>query len=66
MPYQELVMGVNKDRVKGRIKTFEDKVKKTAGKVVGNRRLQLKGSVQGIVGAAQATLADVKQAARAP
>jgi uncharacterized protein YjbJ (UPF0337 family) len=62
MPYQEVAMGVNKNQVKGRIKTLEGKVKETAGKVVGNRKLQLKGTVQGIVGAAQATLGDVRQA----
>jgi uncharacterized protein YjbJ (UPF0337 family) len=64
MPDQELTMRVNKDQVKGRIKTLEGKVKETAGKVVGNRKLLLKGRVQGIVGAAQATLGDVKQAVK--
>lgn len=64
MPYQECAMGINKDQVKGRIKTLEGKVKETAAKVIGNRKLQLKGRVQGIVGAAQATLGDVKQAVK--
>ncbi len=55
MRYREHVSGVNKHQVKGRINKVKGKIRETAGKVVGNKKLQVKGKVQGIVGAAQAT-----------
>jgi uncharacterized protein YjbJ (UPF0337 family) len=64
MRYEEHVMGVNKDQVKGRINEVKAKIRETAGKVVGNRKLQVKGKVQGIVGAAQAKFGDVEQAVK--
>jgi len=54
-------MGVNKHQVKGRIKKLQGKGKEIAGRIVGNRKLRVKGKVQGIVGAAQAKFGDVKQ-----
>jgi uncharacterized protein YjbJ (UPF0337 family) len=57
-------MGVNKDQVKGRIKKVEGKVMEAVAKVVGKRKLRVKGKVQGIVGAAQAKFGDVRQAVK--
>jgi uncharacterized protein YjbJ (UPF0337 family) len=39
---KEIVM--NKDRVKGRIKEAEGKVKEVTGKIVGNKRLEERAS----------------------
>jgi uncharacterized protein YjbJ (UPF0337 family) len=61
MRCQERAMGVNKDQVRGRIKKVEGKVMEAAARLVGNRKLRVKGKVQGIVGAAQAKFGDAKQ-----
>jgi len=53
-------MSVNKDQVKGRVKEAEGKVKETAGALVGNDRLEVKGKVQKNLGKAQAAYGDVK------
>jgi uncharacterized protein YjbJ (UPF0337 family) len=58
--YQEQVMSMNKDQVKGRIKEAEGKIKEVAGKLVGNEELEAKGKVQKILGEAQAEFGDVK------
>jgi uncharacterized protein YjbJ (UPF0337 family) len=57
-------MDLNKDQVKGRIKKVEGKVMEAVAKVVGNRKLRVKGKIQGIVGAAQAKFGDVRQAVK--
>ena len=62
--YQEQVMNMNKDQVKGRIKEAQGKIKEVAGKLVGNETLEAKGKVQKIVGEAQAKFGDVKQNVR--
>jgi uncharacterized protein YjbJ (UPF0337 family) len=59
--YQEQVMSMNKDQVKGRVKEAEGKIKEVAGKLVGNETLQLKGKIQKTLGEAQAKFGDVKQ-----
>jgi uncharacterized protein YjbJ (UPF0337 family) len=64
MPCQEHAMGANNDQIKGRIKEVKGKIRETAGKVVDNRTLQVKGKVQGFVGAAEAMFGDVKQAVK--
>jgi uncharacterized protein YjbJ (UPF0337 family) len=56
-----LVMGVNKDQVKGRVNEVAGKVKETAGKIVGNEDLEAEGSVQKNIGVVQSTLGDVKE-----
>jgi uncharacterized protein YjbJ (UPF0337 family) len=61
MPYQEHVMSINKDQVKGQINQVEGKVKEVAGKVVGDVKLEAKGKVQGMIGEVQLKLGDVKQ-----
>lgn len=57
-------MGVNKDQVKGRIREVEGKVMEAVAKVVGDRKLRVKGKVQGLVGAAQARFGDARQAVK--
>jgi uncharacterized protein YjbJ (UPF0337 family) len=57
-------MRVNKDQVKGRIKKVEGKVMEAVAKVLGNRKLRVKGKVQGMVGTAQAKFGDVRQAVK--
>jgi uncharacterized protein YjbJ (UPF0337 family) len=54
-------MIVNKDQVKGRIKEAEGKAKEIAGKMAGDEKLELKGSVQRALGQVQAKFGDVKQ-----
>jgi len=54
-------MNVNKDQLKGRTNEVEGKIKEVAGKVTGDKKLEVKGKVQGIVGEAQAKFGDVKK-----
>jgi uncharacterized protein YjbJ (UPF0337 family) len=54
-------MIVNKDQIKGRVKEAEGKAKEVAGKMVGNKTLELKGTVQRALGEAQAKFGDVKE-----
>ena len=54
-------MRINRDQVKGRIRKLEGKLMEGTAKVVGSRKLRVKGKVQGIVGAAQAKFGDVRQ-----
>ncbi len=54
-------MGMNKDEIKGQANEVDGKIKEVTGKVVGDKKLELKGSVQGSVGQAQKKLGDVKQ-----
>jgi uncharacterized protein YjbJ (UPF0337 family) len=54
-------MSMNKDQVKGRIREVKGTVKEAAGKLVGNETLHAKGTVQKILGKAQAKFGDVKQ-----
>src|SRR5450755_5040441 len=62
--FQEQVMSMNKDQVKGRVKEAEGKIKEVTGKLVGNERLEAKGKVQKVLGKAQAKFGDVKQDAK--
>lgn len=54
-------MSINKDRVEGRLRETEGKIKEMAGKVTGDEKLEVKGKVQGIAGEAQAKFGDVRQ-----
>lgn len=56
--FQENTM--NKDQAKGRIDEATGKMKEVAGKVTGNKELELKGTVQNIGGKIQAGLGDLK------
>ena len=53
-------MSINKDQVRGRVNEVEGKVKEVVGKVVGNKRLEVKGSLQKNAGLVQASLGDAK------
>jgi uncharacterized protein YjbJ (UPF0337 family) len=52
---------MNKDQVKGRVEQAKGSVKETAGKAVGNTKLQSEGTVDKAVGKAQASYGDVKE-----
>jgi len=54
-------MGMNKDQVKGRVEEAKGSIKEGAGKVVGDKTLELKGNVQKNLGKVQGTFGDVKQ-----
>lgn len=51
---------MNKDQVKGRIKTAKGQVKVVAGNVVSNERLIEEGKVEKVVGKIQAGYGDIK------
>ena len=64
MPANEFkgtIVSVNKDQIKGRVKEAEGKIKEVAGKLMGNEKLEAKGSVQKGIGAAQAKFGDIKK-----
>ena len=52
---------MNKDQVKGRIKTAKGEVKVVTGKAVGNDRLAAKGKVEKVVGKIQTGYGDLKE-----
>jgi len=52
---------MNKDQVKDRVKQAKGKVKKVAGKVVGNKDLERKGKNQNAMGEVQAKHGDLKE-----
>ena len=52
---------MNKDQVKGRIKEAEGAVKEVAGKIVGNKTLQVKGGLEKLVGRVQSGFGDIKE-----
>jgi len=54
-------MDVNKDQVKGRTKEVEGKINEVTGKVLGDKKLEVKGKIQQIGGEARAKLGDVRQ-----
>jgi uncharacterized protein YjbJ (UPF0337 family) len=51
---------MNKDQVKGRIRKIKGKVKETAGKLVGNTRLEHKGKLEQTAGTVQTGYGDLK------
>lgn len=51
---------MNKDQVKGRVKEVKGKTKEVAGKLVGNKTLQAKGTIEKHAGKAQAGVGDLK------
>ena len=52
---------MNKDQVEGRIKEAIGALKEVTGKVVGNKSLEHKGSVENAAGQIQAGYGDLKQ-----
>ena len=55
---------MNKDQLKGRGKEVAGKVKEVAGKVVGNKELEIKGTVEKKVGKFQANVGDARNSAK--
>ncbi len=53
---------MNKDQVEGTLDKAKGHVKETAGKVVGNERLQAEGVADQVSGAVQKKVGDVKDA----
>jgi uncharacterized protein YjbJ (UPF0337 family) len=53
-------MSINKDQVEGRANEAIGKVKETVGEVVGNKKLEIKGSIQKNIGVVQSKVGDVK------
>jgi uncharacterized protein YjbJ (UPF0337 family) len=54
-------MIVNEDQIRGRLKEAEGKAREVAGKMAGDKKLELKGNVQRALGEAQAKFGDIKQ-----
>ncbi len=52
---------MNNDQVKGRVEEVKGKVKEVTGKVIGNKDLEVEGTVQKNVGKGQAAYGDVKK-----
>jgi uncharacterized protein YjbJ (UPF0337 family) len=52
---------MNKDQVKGRVKVLKGTIKEVAGKAVGNKDLEYKGSIQKAAGQVQAGYGDLKK-----
>lgn len=53
-------MGINKHQVKGRVKMAKGAIKENTGRIVGSKRLQVKGNIQKMIGKVQAKLGDIK------
>ena len=53
-------MSINIDQVKGHTDEAVGKVKEAVGAVVGNKELELKGTIQKNIGKVQAKLGDIK------
>jgi uncharacterized protein YjbJ (UPF0337 family) len=54
-------MSINKDQVRGRVNQAEGKIKQVVGKIVGDRKLEAKGKVQGVFGKAQTKFGNARQ-----
>jgi uncharacterized protein YjbJ (UPF0337 family) len=52
---------MNKDQVDGRLKEAKGTIKEAVGSLVGNEKLQDKGTAERILGKAQAKFGDVKK-----
>ena len=59
-------MGINKDQVKGRVKVAKGAVKQAAGRLVGDKMMQAKGSIQKNLGRVQAKFGDIKHHLKHP
>lgn len=52
---------MNKDQTHGRIAEVKGKVKEVAGKLVGNKEMEIKGTLQNTKGKVQAAIGDAKE-----
>ncbi len=57
-------MGINKDQVNGRVKEAAGKIQEVTGKMTGSTTQQVKGNLHKNLGAAQATVGDVREDVR--
>jgi len=55
-------MGINKDQVQGRAQEVQGKVKEVIGKALGNKDLEVEGSIQKNAGVIQASVGKAKEA----
>jgi uncharacterized protein YjbJ (UPF0337 family) len=62
--FEDQFMIVNEDQIRGRLKEAEGKATEVAGKMAGNKKLELKGNVQRALGEAQAKFGDIRQKMR--
>lgn len=53
---------INKDQVKGNVKEVGGKIEKTAGKLVGNEKLEDKGAKREFAGKVQTQVGNLKEA----
>jgi uncharacterized protein YjbJ (UPF0337 family) len=53
-------MNINQDQVKGRVEEATGAIKETAGKIIGNPTLQVKGNLEKNLGTVRAKLGDVE------
>ena len=53
-------MSINKDQVKGHTNEAIGKAKEVVGSVVGNKELEVKGTIQKNTGIVQAKIGDIK------
>ena len=51
---------MNEDQVRGRIKEVKGEAQNVAGKIVGNKKLERKGTIQKVSGKIQAGYGDLK------
>ena len=54
-------MSINKDQIQGRVEQAKGAIKETAGKVVGDASLEVKGNVEKNLGKVQAKIGDVTE-----
>lgn len=52
---------INKDQVDGRVEQTKGKIKEVTGKVVGDKQMEVEGSIQKNMGKVQAGYGDLKQ-----
>ncbi len=52
-------MSINRNQVTGRTTELKGKIRELAGKIIGNRRMQVRGRVQTIIGQGTAAAGDL-------
>jgi uncharacterized protein YjbJ (UPF0337 family) len=53
-------MSINRHQVKGRVRIAKGLIKEATGRIVGNKVLQAKGTIQKNLGKVQAKFGDIK------
>lgn len=52
---------MNEDQIKGRVRETRGEIQNVAGKIVGDKKLERKGSIKKVSGKVQATYGDLKE-----